>query len=305
MAEDSGRGSGELRRFLLDPHPVRGQWVQLRDAWNDMRAWQQYPPAVEELLGQAAVASVLLAATLKFDGQLTLQLAGNGRVSLLVAQCTRDFELRAIAHHSLGAQESASFAELIGDGRLVVTLETEHSGARYQGVVPLQGATLAECLENYFASSEQLPTRLALLADHTRASGVLLQKLPQAAAGGEAQAARAEAAWDEMQKNLLALPVATLRSAAVEEVARQLCGEFDCHLHGGTPVRFACRCSPERVTELLRLLGEQEAQAVLAEHGHVTVTCEFCAHPYRFDAIDIERVFAQAGTSPTPSRTLN
>lgn len=295
---------------MLESYAMRGQWLQLRDAWNDMRAWQQYPPEVESLLGQAAVAAALLAATLKFDGQLTLQLAGNGRVRLLVAQCTRDFELRAIAHHDvahreLSVGETPDFAALIGDGRLVVTLEAAHTGARYQGIVPLAGASFAECLETYFATSEQLPTRIRLFADATRAAGVLLQKLPQASAGGEAQAARAEALWDELQHNLVQLESATLRNGNFEDVVRDLCREHDARLLPGTAVRFGCRCSRERVSELLRMMGEREARSVLEEQGHVTVTCEFCARPYRFDPIDIEQLFLGNANNMHTGQTLN
>ena len=292
MAEEEE--PGELRRFLLDAYPVRGHWVQLGEAWPAMRAYRDYPAVVQTLLGEAATAAVLLAATLKFDGQLTLQLSGNGRMRLLVAQCGRDFEVRAVAHHDLERNEFVPFDELIGDGQLVVTLDSQPGGARYQGVVQLEGRGLAECLEKYFAESEQLPTRLLLYADAGRAAGLLLQKLPAASEGGEAEAARAEQVWEELQAGLEGLQTEVLSEGTVEEAIHEVFGPHDCRLFEGDEVRFGCRCNVQRVGEVLRSLGEHDARELLQEQGAITVTCEFCARPYRFDAIDVERLFAPA-----------
>jgi hypothetical protein len=159
---------------------------------------QPYPPVVEVLLGEAATAAVLLAATLKFDGKLTLQLTGNGLVTLLVAQCTHDFHIRAVARHHESVPETSAFAELVGTGRLVVTIEASERGTRYQGIVPLAGNTMAACLEAYVASSEQLPTRLALASSTAAASGLLIQKLPEAVSG-EAGGAVLQTIWEDLQ----------------------------------------------------------------------------------------------------------
>ena len=144
---------GELRRFLLESQPLRGNWVHLGSAWHELRAHAHYPPLVEALLGEFATAAVLLAATLKFEGTLTLQLAGNGRVRLLVAQCSDDFKVRAVAHHDIAADELPDFATLVGEGRLTVTVQSETTSARYQGIVPLAGASLAECCLLYTSPS--------------------------------------------------------------------------------------------------------------------------------------------------------
>src|ERR1700689_2389134 len=184
MAEVPAASDGELRRFILERQPVRGFRVRLEHAWRELRSFHRYPRAVEALLGEAVPASLLLAATLKFQGTLTLQLAGDGLVNLLVAQCTHDFVIRAVARADQGIDGPVSFRQLVGDGRLTVTIEAEERGARYQGIVSLEGASLAHCLENYFASSEQLPTRIALVADSVSAGGVLLQKIPGASAHG-------------------------------------------------------------------------------------------------------------------------
>jgi len=304
VAELAASNDGELRRFILERHPVRGFWVRLDSAWQQLRSHQRYPPAVEALLGEAVTASVLLAATLKFEGTLTLQLAGDGLVNLLVAQCTHEFVIRAVARFDDGIDGPVAFRQLVGDGRLSVTIEAEERSARYQGIVALQGATLAACLENYFATSEQLPTLIALAADGGSAGGILLQKLPAAGHQGEALAAVSQDVWEALRPRPAALDAALLRLGSAQQVLQRVCGEYDCRLFQGAPVSFACRCSEGRVAGLLRSLGPAETRSILAEQGAVIVTCEFCGRPYRFDAIDVERLFAQ-GANPEAPHSLN
>ncbi|HVN99275.1 MAG TPA: Hsp33 family molecular chaperone HslO [Steroidobacteraceae bacterium] len=297
--------AGELRRFLLEGHPLRGQWVRLGRAWQELRARRSYPPQVEALLGEAAAAVVLLAATLKFTGTLTMQFAGSGRVRLLVAQCTDDFRLRAVAHHDLAAGEAASFEELVGAGNLVVTMQSDTSAASYQGIVPLAGHTLGECLERYFEGSEQLPTRLRLVADHARAGGMLLQRLPGGASGGESAGALLQDAWEDLQRGLDSLAPGELLAAPATTLVQRVAGEHDCRLFDATPVQFACRCSEERVAGLVRALGIGEARAALAEQGALTVTCEFCGRDYRYDAVDVEQLFAAGGAAHEGPSSVN
>ena len=214
----------QVRRFIFENQPVRGHWVHLEGAWRELRAHANYPPAVTELLGQAVVASVLLAATLKFRGTLTFQLEGDGAVSLLVAQCTHDFRVRAVARCdrvavcALTAAGSgapggpALFRSLVGDaGRITVTVEAEEKSLRYQGIVPLSGGSLAESLEVYFASSEQLPTRVLLAADETDGAGMLVQKLPGAKDSLLSESSAVEEAWAGAQRGIAQLGPGRLR----------------------------------------------------------------------------------------------
>ncbi len=289
--------SDQVRRFLFEQRPVRGHWVHLENAWRELRAHSAYPPPVRELLGEAVAAAVLLAATLKFHGTLTLQLQGSGAVNLLVAQCTHDFRLRAVVRFEedrlpqLPATLAAAgaFGALVGtDGRFTVTVEAVERSARYQGIVPLSGASMARSLEAYFASSEQLPTRVVLAADERRVAGLLLQKLPAAA---EDQRSGPAAAWEEAEQGMRRLAPAKLLGAPVERLLLRSFPGQDLRLFRGTPVRFECRCSTGRVAGVLRALGEGEMRDILREQGAVTVTCEFCHRPYRFDSIDIEALF--------------
>jgi molecular chaperone Hsp33 len=288
-----------VRRFIFEKRPVRGHWVRLTGAWRDLRAHTDYPPAVRELLGQAVAASVLLAATLKFRGTLTFQLQGDGAVNLLVAQCTHDFRLRAVARFDAVAvrdiaadtRRGAVFRQLVGtDGKITVTIEADEKSMRYQGVVPLAGTSLAESLESYFASSEQLPTRVLLAADDTQGAGLLVQRLPDADADTSEEVA---SAWDGAQRGIESLDGSVLLHSPVEKLLAQGFPGSDLRLFRGSPVQFECRCSSGRVAGLLRALGEDEVRDVLKEQGAVTVTCEFCRRPYRFDARDVETLFSE------------
>lgn len=307
--EPSATPRDEVRRFIVENRPVRGHWVRLESAWRELRAHRDYPEPVRELLGQAVAASVLLAATLKFRGQLTLQLQGNGAVSLLVAQCTHDYRLRAVARFdaeavsalSLDAPDDAGgpgdsvFRRLVGsEGRIAVTVEADERNTRYQGIVPLSGDSLAGSLEAYFARSEQLPTRVLLAADGERGAGVLVQKLPEDAVTDEDQMREI---WEEAERGMERLSPDDLLRCPVEELLGRGFSAHDMRLFRGAPVQFECRCSHGRVTSLLRALGPNEVRDVLREQGSVTVTCEFCHRPYRFDAGDVEALF---GDSPAP-----
>ncbi len=288
----------EVRRFIVENRPVRGHWVHLTEAWRDLRAHRDYPEPVRELLGQAVAASVLLAATLKFRGQLTLQLQGNGAVSLLVAQCTHDYKLRAVARFDESAVSrlpAAPFRRLVGtEGRLTVTVEANERATRYQGIVPLAGDSLAGSLEAYFASSEQLPTRVLLAADGDRGAGVLVQQLPQ---GERIEDSQMREVWDQAQRGIERLRAEDLLECPAEELLGRGFAEQDMRLFRGAKVAFECRCSDGRVTSLLRALGAEEVGSILREQGSVTVTCEFCHRPYEFD----ERAVTALFSDQTPS----
>lgn len=302
-----------LRRFLFENQPLRGHVVKLEEAWRGLRAHQRYPAAIESLLGEAVCATALLAATLKFSGSLTLQITGSGRIRLLVVQCTHDFGLRGvvrlrdvptdIAGEAVGEATDEGFRALLGEGQVTVSIDTGTGGLPYQGIVPLQGATLAECLEQYFGQSEQLPTRLALAADGLRAAGLLLQQLPMQSAA-EQFVARVGETWAAAGASIDRLPRAALLQQDAEALLRECFADEDLRLFAAVPMRFECRCSPQRVAGLLRSLGADDVRAVLAEQGAVTVTCEFCQRPYRFDAVDVERLFA-SGTSPDAPTSIN
>src|SRR5882762_7699552 len=291
-----------LHRFMFEQFPIRGHLVHLDAAWRALTLHREYPAAIRATLGEAVAASLLLAATVKFEGVLSLQLQGDGPVHLMLAQCTGGLGVRGLARYresvhqgeGTGTDTGAErIVDLIGAGTLTVTLETDDGAQRYQGIVPIAGRRLAESLQVYFENSEQLPTRLWLHADALGVSGMLLQKLPVADASGAhaVEAAAVEDAWRRVQLIGETLTPEELRTLADADILHRLFNEDDVRLFEAAPVYFRCRCSRERVSRLLQSLGDAETRSVLAERGEVEVRCDFCNRAYVFDAVDVAQLF--------------
>jgi molecular chaperone Hsp33 len=282
-----------LHRFLFEQMPVRGEIVHLDAAWRAAAERVEYPDDLRKLLGEAMAATVLLSSTLKFDGALTLQLQGNGPLSLLVVQCTSGLNLRGLARTAEdfeGDITGLSLRELVGsEGRMVITLEQEGQSERYQGIVPLEGETLAECFEAYFQRSEQLPTRLFLSADAQCAAGMLLQVMP---GSGDV-----DAAWEHVTTLGETIEGEELRTLDAQTILHRLYHEEDVRLFESSPVAFRCSCSRDRIVSMLRGLGEEEVNSIVAEQGKVSVECQFCGRTYEFDAVDARAVFTVPVTS--------
>jgi len=300
-----------LHRFMFEQYPIRGHLVHLDAAWRALIEHREYPAAIRNTLGETVAASLLLAATVKFEGVLSLQLQGDGPVHLLLAQCTGGLGVRGLARYreSVQADEGAAggqdrIVDLIGTGNLTVTLETDDGAQRYQGIVPIAGGRLAESLQVYFENSEQLPTRLWLHADASGVSGMLLQKLPVADAPPGADAGAVEDAWRRVQLIGETLTPEELRTLADAEILHRLFNEDDVRLFEPAPVYFRCRCSRERVSRMLQSLGDAETHAVLAERGEVEVRCDFCNRAYVFDAVDVAQLF-NAGVASDSGSSLH
>jgi molecular chaperone Hsp33 len=298
-----------LHRFIFEQFPFRGHLVHLDAAWRALIEHRDYPAAIRDTLGEAVAASLLLAATIKFEGVLSLQLQGDGPVHLLLVQCTSGLGVRGLARYRERVREDERsglpIVDLIGAGNLTVTLETGDGTQRYQGIVPIVGERLAESLQVYFENSEQLPTRLWLHADADGVSGMLLQRLPDssARAGAElAEDAAIDDAWRRVQLIGDTLTPEELRTLADVEILHRLFNEDDVRLFEPSPVYFRCRCSRERVSGMLQSLGEAETRSVLAERGEVEVRCDFCNRAYVFDAVDVAQLFNAGVSSESGSR---
>jgi molecular chaperone Hsp33 len=297
-----------LHRFVFERYPIRGHLVHLDAAWRALIEHREYPDGIRSLLGEAVAASLLLAATVKFDGVLSLQLQGDGLVQLLLAQCTAGLGVRGLARYQEGGESAAAPAsrgigELIGAGNLTVTLESV--AQRYQGIVPVSGERLADSLQGYFESSEQLPTRLWLYADAHGASGMLLQRLPgHGGSGSHAPEAEVDDAWRRVQMIGDTLTREELRTLTDAEILHRLFNEDDLRLFEASPVYFRCRCSRDRVGGMLIGLGEAETRSIVQERGEVEVRCDFCNRAYVFDAVDVARLF-NAGVSGDGGGTVH
>jgi molecular chaperone Hsp33 len=285
-----------LHRFIFEHYPIRGHLVHLDASWRALIEHRDYPEAIRTTLGEAVVASLLLAATIKFEGVLSLQLQGAGPVHLLLAQCTSGLGVRGLARYREEPDPgtaSGNIADLIGAGNLTVTLESDDGSQRYQGIVPITGERLADSLQIYFENSEQLPTRLWLYADEHGAAGMLLQRLPgegNVPAAG-ADPATIDDAWRRVQLIGATLTRDELRTLADAQILHRLFNEDDLRLFEPVPVYFRCRCSRERVSGMLQGLGERETRSILTERGEVEVRCDFCNRAYVFDAVDVAQLF--------------
>jgi molecular chaperone Hsp33 len=270
--------------FVFESLPVRGAVIQLQSAWQRMQLGHEYQPPVLEVLGHSAAATGLIAQSLKFDGTITLQISGDGLLSMLVMQCTSSLQLRGMAS-APGVPTSAAYADLVSNARCAITIDAGAMEQPYQGIVAVSGNELAESLQNYYRQSVQIPSHLQLISERGSCGGILLQQMPD----------QADLAADDWRR--LGLLAATLRSADIDDgvgakLLHKLFAEDDLRLFEPRSLKFHCRCSRQRAAEVLRLLGETETRAACAEQGRVEVTCEYCGRTRRFDAVDIARLFA-------------
>jgi molecular chaperone Hsp33 len=295
-----------VRRFLLDGTAVRGEIVSLDECWRQVAARHDLPRIALETLGELAAAAVLLSATLKFDGSLILQIHGDGPIALMVVECRSDGRLRATVKVREGRviPSDATLNQLVnleGRGRFAVTLDPNlrNEGREpWQGIVPLEGDTVAQVLEHYMQRSEQLPTRLWLAAGPGRASGLLLQQLPSE--GGRAAEHADPDAWNRMETLASTVARDELLELAPDALLNRLF--WDEALRGFDPRRlhFGCGCSRAKVAGMLKMLGAAEVESILSERPLVDVRCDFCNEPYSFDAVDCAALFRDTVSGNNP-----
>jgi len=290
MAAQAG---DSLVPFVFEGAAVRGALVRLPVAAATIVAARPYPPALARALAELAAASVLLASTLKLDGSLLLQIAGDGPVRLAVVECSGALDLRATAQwdeaRARAQGDTATLVALAGGmrARMTITLDPRDAGTLYQGIVMLEADTVARLMEHYLATSEQLPSRLLLSAHEGRAAGLLLQRLPSSGAADDATWARITRTFDALAPADLDAGMARLPSLA------RWFPDDDLRVFDARPVRARCSCSRERVENALRIAGRDEIEAALAERGGVEVTCEFCNRRYSFTPAEARAVFTQ------------
>ncbi|HWV07629.1 Hsp33 family molecular chaperone HslO [Ralstonia sp.] len=319
----------ELKKFVFDAAPVRGELVRLEGTWQEVLSRRRYPAPVSALLGEMMAAAALLSANLKFNGALVMQLHGDGPVHMLVVECNSDLSMRATAKIAEGAEiaDEATLATMVnvhGKGRFAITLDPQDKlpGQQpYQGIVPLSDengplASITEVLEHYMQSSEQLDTRLWLAADGKVASGMLLQRLPSYGGAMEGRTTHVPAkvgetgqplhqdvqeqdldTWERVcqlgktlrRDELLEQPIDTL----IKRLYWEEMEAAGIRMFEPQTPRFRCSCSRLRVGSMLRTLGQPEVDSILEERGKVEIDCEFCGQHYSFDAVDCAQLFAQ------------
>jgi len=311
----------ELQKFIFDGMPVRGMIVRLTDSWQEVLRRRAdsggWAPAVRDTLGQMAAASVLMQANLKFNGALILQVHGDGPVKLAVAEAMSDLRFRVTAKVQGEVAADARFGDLVnrhGHGRCAITLDPQdrQPGQQpYQGVVPLASpeggpvGDVATMLEHYMRQSEQLDTRIMLAADGNAACGLLIQRLPVEGQGnlaGESSLARKAEIDDEAFTRIAhfasTLSATELLTLDVPTILHRLFWEEPLRVFEPQVPKFACSCSADRVRNMLRNLGRDEAESILEERGDIESGCDFCGTQYRFDTVDVGALFAAPDSRP-------
>ncbi|MCH7370198.1 MULTISPECIES: Hsp33 family molecular chaperone HslO [Aeromonas] len=279
-----------LYRYLFEEYEVRGELVQLDSTYRHIVEAQNYPVQVQKLLGELLVATSLLTATLKFEGSITVQLQGDGPVRLAVINGDHNQQLRGVARYEGELPSDGKLQSLIGNGQLVITI-TPEEGERYQGIIALEADTLAACLEQYFAQSEQLATRLWIRTGHhegqPRAAGILLQELP----------ARSEdhgADFDHLIQLTSTIKDEELFGLEAEEILYRLYHQDKVRVFDPQAIEFRCTCSRARCEGALLQIEKEEAVAMVQELGKIDMHCDYCGAEYQFDGTDIETLFSRA-----------
>jgi molecular chaperone Hsp33 len=298
-----------LQKFIFDNAAVRGELIEISNAWREIQARHDYPKAVRDLLGEMVAAAALLSANLKFNGAIVMQIHGDGPVKLLVVECDANLRLRATAKLASGSTvaDDATLTELLNvnrKGRFVITLDPQDKvpGQQpYQGVVPLDGDDIATVIENYMLRSEQMDTKLWLAADDQVARGLLLQKLPRNSAveGQVAQATEEEDAetWNRAIALGGTLQRGELLTTDVPTLLKRLFWEETIRVFDPAHPEFHCSCSREKVGNMLKMLGREEVESALADLGQLGINCDFCGKHYGFDAVDCAQLFATGTTA--------
>ena len=275
----------QLHRYLFEQFAVRGELVTVSETWKQILENHNYPLQVKTLLGELLVATSLLTATLKFAGDITVQLQGDGPMSLAVINGNNQQQMRGVARVQGDVPENADLKTLVGNGYLVITISPEE-GERYQGVVGLEGDTLAACLEDYFMRSEQLPTRLFIRTGEVdgqpAAGGMLLQVLP-------AQDAQTND-FEHLATLTETIKAEELFNLSATDVLWRLYHEEEVTVYDPQSVEFKCTCSRERCAGALKTLPDEEIDSIMAEDGEIDMHCDYCGTHYVFNSMDIAEI---------------
>jgi molecular chaperone Hsp33 len=283
-----------VQRFLFEDLDIRGAVVRLDSAWQGMQADRAYPAIVTRLLGEMMATAAIIGGNLKQPGRLTFQLSGHGLLKALILDCTQDLKMRGMARFEPGIAE-APLQELVGNGRLLLTLDNPQAQLPYQSFVPLEGSSIAEVFEHYLAQSEQQPARLFLAANDTTAAGLFLQKLPSADA-------RDADGWIRIAHLASTVKQEELLTLAPETLLARLFAEEDKRLYEAREVAYHCPEDWDKVRGMLLQLGRGEVEAILSEHGEVVIRDDICNRDYRFSVEDIQKLFDEAAP---PKSTLH
>lgn len=292
----------QIQRFIFTDLDIRGQMVGMELSYQQTLENHQYPEPIQRLIGEFMAAAALLSTSIKFAGTLSIQAQGSGKLSMIMAECRHDQEVRAIARWQ-GEHCEETLEQLLGSGQLAITIDPDQ-GQRYQGIVALEGASLAECLECYFAQSEQLKTRIWLSAQPgEKVSGMLIQALPSGGASDQD-------AWSRIYQLTDTLTDQELQELENEQLLFRLYHEEQVRLFPPSAIEFKCNCDRDRTIKAIVSLGQEEVADLFEQQEQLTVKCEFCHKDYHFHFDDVapylmEQDINEVANDLAPSRTLH
>ena len=288
-----------IQRFIFGNASVRGELFRIDRTFQTIMEQHKYPPIIRQILGEILVVAGLLTASIKFKGRLTVQFQGPGKVKLLLAQCNNDYQLRGLAQWTDSLEKDELIANL-QQGTLAIIMDSEErGGTRYQGLVAFKGESLAESVEEYFAKSEQIPTRLWLAVNEHRAGGLLIQTMPNEMEKLGKKAYQ-DPDWNRIVLQSTSIKADDLLKVDNEFLLQTLYPTEEIQLFSPIPVSFGCTCSVARGEKALMMLGKKEVEEELHEKQKIIVSCEFCSKEYIFDRVDAARIFSQ-GSNPDSS----
>lgn len=290
-----------LQRFVFENTPVRGNLVNLTQTLQQALNKQQLPAGLRRSLGELMAASALLAATLKMNGSLVLQIQSQGLLKLLVVECTSDvgtaLKIRATAKWSGEIEDSQTLFELIEQGQFMITLDPKEGGQAYQGIVPLEGDSISSVLENYMLRSEQIDTKIWLCCDGDSAAGMLIQKLPDIM--NQTTQTQDLDLWNRVGYLAGTVTDDELLHLSTETLLTRLFNEEDVRLFEASDTQFYCSCTRESVANMLRMLGNDELTGIIEERGNIDVNCDFCNAHYTFDKVDAAQLLVTETVIPS------
>lgn len=293
----------QLHRYVFNKANVRGELVQLHQSYRSILESQQYPEIVQQLLGELLAAASLLTATLKFEGDIALQLQSEGFIKYAVINGTHQQSMRGVARWDEAIEQvPTSFTDLFEKGVLVITI-TPEEGERYQGMVALDKDSLSQCIESYFTQSEQLPTQVILKTQieqgNQAAGGLFLQVLPTSS---EASDLTELPEFEHLRTISETITEQELLFLPARDILHRLYHQEELQVYEPQDVRFKCSCSRQRSANAIASIEKQELLDIVAEEGSVKLNCQYCHTEYSFDAIDVEALHNGSFAQPEQSQ---
>ncbi|WP_165010176.1 Hsp33 family molecular chaperone HslO [Neisseria yangbaofengii] len=272
-------------RFIFDDMPVRGLHVRLENVWQHIVKQKHYPAAIRRALGELLAAGALLSSNLKIDGTLIVQVQGQGRLKMLVVEAASEQTVRATARwdEHAGIADDESLTDLLGDSSVFVLTLQPKDAEPWQGVVPLEGDSIAQMLMNYMKRSEQLDTHIVLAASDDSVGGLLVQRLPEEEIDAQV--------WNHVSTLAQTVTADELTGLDAQHVLYRLFHETPPRVFEPENIEFACTCSRGKVSDMLLMLGGEEVGGVVTEQGSIAVDCDFCHEKYVFDETDVNALF--------------